>query len=264
MSKKQYYSDDERIIRVWDIETVKDLMARRQVLNMNNEHRKELDTLWVTEPKYRKTASLGSNWGYYVGMEEISYYYVVEHTRKQQEELDAKCAANPELRNIRDNFGYGDLVAHHISTPCVVLAGDGKTAKGVWYSLGVKCTSDAQGKVKAMWYPERVCADFVKEDSGEWKIWHVIISNDCEYEAGTSVGEVSSFAEPSEIEPAVEFGTPTKPYVVHARCYGWSDEYPTVPPTAYYSYDPEEGFGYEGRPKWHKGHPNYRKEYQGK
>ena len=41
--RKQYYSDDERIIRVWDIEEVKDLMSRRQVLNMNNERRKELE-----------------------------------------------------------------------------------------------------------------------------------------------------------------------------------------------------------------------------
>lgn len=259
MSKKQYYSDDERIIRVWDIETVKDLMSRRQVLNMNNERRKELDTLWVTEPKYRKTASMGSNWGYYIGMDEISNYYVVEHTRKQQEALDAKCAANPEIRNIRDNFGYGDLIAHHVSTPCVVLAGDGKTAKGVWYSLGVNATGNPDGSCKAMWYPERVCADFVKEDSGEWKIWHLLISNDVEYEAGTNLGDIETFTGiPSEAE--VEFGQPTMPYVVHNPDYGWSDGYPTVPPVAYYSYDPAEGFGPEGRPQWHKGHPNYRKE----
>jgi hypothetical protein len=263
MSKKQYYSDDERIIRVWDIETVKDLMSRRQVLQMNNERRKELDTLWVTEPKYRKTASIGSNWGYYVGMDEISNYYVVEYTKKQQEALDAKCAANPELRNIRDNFGYGDLIAHHISTPCVVLAGDGKTAKGVWYSLGVKSTGNPDGTCKAMWYPERVCADFVKEDSGEWKIWHVLISNDVEYEAGTNLGDIETFTGiPGEAQ--TEFGEPTLPYVVHNRDYGWSDDYPTVPPLAYYSYDPAEGYGPEGRPQWHKGHPNYRKEYQGK
>ena len=31
--------------------------------------REELDTLWVTEPERKKTASYGSNWGYYVGME---------------------------------------------------------------------------------------------------------------------------------------------------------------------------------------------------
>jgi hypothetical protein len=263
MSKKQYYSDDERIIRIWDIETVKDLMSRRQVLQMNNERRKELDTLWVTEPKYRKTASIGSNWGYYVGMDEISNYYVVEYTKKQQEALDAKCAANPELRNIRDNFGYGDLIAHHISTPCVVLAGDGKTAKGVWYSLGAKATGNPDGTCKAMWYPERVCADFVKEDSGEWKIWHVLISNDVEYEAGTNLSDIETFTGIAG-EAETEFGTPTLPYVVHNRDYGWSDDYPTVPPLAYYSYDPAKGYGPEGRPQWHKGHPNYRKEYQGK
>ncbi len=257
--KKQYYSDDERIIRVWDVEEVKDLMSRRQVLNMNDERRKELDTLWVSEPKYKKTASMGSNWGYYVGMDEISNYYVVQHTEKEQAALDAKCAANPSLRNIRDNFAYGDLIAHHISTPCVVLAGDGKTAKGVWYSLGVQCLGQPDGSTKAVWYPERVCADFVKEDSGDWKIWHLLISNDVEYEAGTALDNVETFTG-IPTEPEVEFGTPTMPYVVHNSDYGWSDGYPTVPPVAYYSYDPAEGFGPEGRPQWHKGHPNYRKE----
>lgn len=259
MSKKQYYSDDERIIRVWDIETVKDLMSRRQVLHMNNERRKELDTLWVTEEKYRKTASMGSNWGYYVGMDEISNYYVVEHTNRQQAELDKKCAQNPALRNIRDNFGYGNLTAAHVSTPCVVLAGDGKTAKGVWYSMAVEATGNADGSCRAVWHPERICADFVKEDSGEWKIWHLLVALDVEYEAGSNLGDVETFSD-KPWEAQEEFGEPTLPYVVHNQNYGWSDGYPTVPPVAYYSYDPAEGFGPEGRPKWHKGHPNYRKE----
>ena len=80
-----------------------------------------------------------------------------------------------------------------------------------------------------------------------------------EYEAGTNLGDVDSF--PTEpVEPQKEFGEPTMPYVVHNRSYGWSDGYPTVPPTAYYSYDPAEGYGPEGRPRWRKGHPNYRKE----
>ncbi len=257
--RKQYYSDDERILRVWDIEEVKDLMSRRQVLQMNNQRRKELDTLWVSEPKYKKTASMGSNWGYYVGMDEISNFYVVQHTDRQQKALDEKCAANPELRNIRDNFGYGDLIAHHISTPCVVLAGDGKTAKGVWYSLGVEAMGRPDGSCVAKWYPERICADFVKEDSGEWKIWHLLTSLDVEYEAGTNLGDVETFTGlPTDTQK--RFGEPTLPWVVHNPDYGWSDGYPTVPPTEYYSYDPAEGYGPEGRPMWHKGHPNYRKE----
>ena len=49
MSKKRVYSDDERVIRIWDIETVKDLMSRRQVMQMNNERREELEKLLQTE-----------------------------------------------------------------------------------------------------------------------------------------------------------------------------------------------------------------------
>lgn len=263
MSKKKVYSDDERVIRIWDIETVKDLMSRRQVMQMNNDRRAELETLWVKEPAHQATASLGSNWGYYVGMPEIERFYVAEYTEKLQKALEEKCAANSQLQNIRDSFGYGDLIAHHVSTPCVVLADDGKTAKGVWYSLGVECTGNPDGTCKAMWYPERVCADFVKENDGEWRIWHVLVSNDVTYEAGTNLGDVETFTgKPSLAQQ--EFGTPTLPYVVHNPDYGWSDAYPTVPPVAYVSYDPEKNFGAEGRPQWHKGHPNYRKEYQGK
>lgn len=263
MSKKQIYSDDERIIRVWDIETVKDLMARRQVMQMNEQRREELNQLWVTEPKYQAAASLGSNWGYYVGMEDISNFYVAQREEVLQKSLEEKCAANPAIQNIRDNFGYGDLIAHHVSTPCVVLADDGKTAKGVWYSLGVECAGQPDGSCKAIWYPERVCADFVKESDGEWKIWHLLVSNDVTYEAGTNLGDVETFTGKPTLAQE-QFGQPTVPYVVHNPDYGWSDAYPTVPPVAYGSYDPEKSFGAEGRPQWHKGHPNYRKEYQGK
>lgn len=196
-------------------------------------------------------------------MDEISRHYVAEYTDTLQKALDEKCAANAAIENIRDNFGYGDLIAHHVSTPCVVLADDGKTAKGVWYSLGVECTGNPDGSCKAMWYPERVCADFVKEDSGEWKIWHVLVFNDVTYEAGTNLGDVETFTGKPGLAQQ-QFGEPTVPYVVHNPDYGWSDAYPTVPPVAYSTYDPEKSFGAEGRPQWHKGHPNYRKEYQGK
>lgn len=126
MSKKKVYSDDERVIRIWDIETVKDLMSRRQVMQMNNDRRAELETLWVKEPAHQATASLGSNWGYYVGMPEIERFYVAEYTEKLQKALEEKCAANSQLQNIRDSFGYGDLIAHHVSTP---LRGAGRRWK---------------------------------------------------------------------------------------------------------------------------------------
>ena len=257
--KKQYYSDYERIVRVWDIEEIKDLMSRRMVYNANDQRREELDRLWVTMPQYRKTASIGSNWGYYVGMDEISNYYVVQHAERRQKALDAYCAAHPEIENVPASLGYGCMVNHRVSTPCVVLADDGTTAKGTWYSMGVECNGAPDGSSKCVWYYIKVCADFVKEESGQWKIWHLFLSNDVEYEAGTSLGNVPAHPPAGSTLPEQEFGQPTKPYLAHDRGYGWLDAYPTLP-EPYYTYDAEKNYGYEGRPKWPKGHPNYRKE----
>ena len=70
--KKIIRSNEERIVRVWDIEQVKDLMSRRTVYDCNGQHQEELDELWVQVPENQKTASFGRNWGYYVGMEQIT------------------------------------------------------------------------------------------------------------------------------------------------------------------------------------------------
>lgn len=41
------FSDDEQVRRVWDMEEVKDLMARRAYLYMQDLRREEIETLWV-------------------------------------------------------------------------------------------------------------------------------------------------------------------------------------------------------------------------
>lgn len=59
---------EQEMRRVWDVEQVKQLMHKRVFLQTWDRRQEELDTLWVTEPERKKTASYGSNWGYYVGM----------------------------------------------------------------------------------------------------------------------------------------------------------------------------------------------------
>jgi hypothetical protein len=67
----------------------------------------------------------------------------------------------------------GALFTHPITTPVIEVAGDGKTAKGVWMSLGYETgADDPQTKKKiAMFEYHKKGVDFVKED-GKWKIWH--------------------------------------------------------------------------------------------
>ena len=64
----------------------------------------------------------------------------------------------------------GQMYVHTIDTPCIQVAGDGKTAKGVWFSPGHE-TAQVNGKLTAMWCWSYFGTDFIKED-GEWKMWH--------------------------------------------------------------------------------------------
>ena len=95
------------------------------------------------------------------------------------------------LALIKKNYGQhvdplsvkGQISTHPQSTPVIEIAGDRKTAKGIWYTVGV--VGGAQGSVDEMgkpqvsgqWMFERYGVDFVNED-GRWKIWHMHIYTD--------------------------------------------------------------------------------------
>ncbi|CZR55559.1 uncharacterized protein PAC_05447 [Phialocephala subalpina] len=61
-----------------------------------------------------------------------------------------------------------------MGTPVIEVAGDGKTAKGVWTTLqaGGK-THEHDPKPQSSWIWWRLAIDFVKED-GQWKVWHLL------------------------------------------------------------------------------------------
>ncbi len=63
----------------------------------------------------------------------------------------------------------GILHMHSMMTPVIEVAGDGKTAKGVWDSFGASVNNpdDIGG-----WLSVKYGVDFIKED-GKWKIWHL-------------------------------------------------------------------------------------------
>jgi hypothetical protein len=65
----------------------------------------------------------------------------------------------------------GLLWVHLLTTPVIEISGDGKTAKGVWISVG-SVSGAMGGKPSAQWTDEKYGMDFVKEN-GHWKIWHL-------------------------------------------------------------------------------------------
>ena len=77
----------------------------------------------------------------------------------------------------RDRTGW--LGEHDLTTPMIEVAGDLKTAMGVWFCPGVRvqrkdvtAEPSKQGELEAGFVWGKYKVDFVKE-RGTWKIWHL-------------------------------------------------------------------------------------------
>jgi hypothetical protein len=207
------------------VEEIKKLMARRVYFQANEWREKEIDELWVSDPELQKTASFGRNTGYYVGLDAIRAYYVDKHNAEMGE-------------------GTGYLTNHPITTGLVREAEDGKTAKGMWYSIAQETRPQEDGTGLALWMPEKIGVDFVKEADG-WKIWHIIIANDLVCEAGTNNELDPVYVDFATDPVAVEFGTPTIQKLVHDQTFNWWDNYPPMP-QPYETWSDEISYGPEG------------------
>ncbi|MDR1638339.1 MAG: hypothetical protein LBT59_01465, partial [Clostridiales bacterium] len=135
-------SDSVLIRRVWDVESIKTLMHKRSCLIAGDRRREILESLWVSGEEARRTASYGGNWGWHVGFPAIWDHWVLEHEAWLEEQ---------RVRNGFDSVNVGNMYAQPVSTGLVELAGDGKTAKGMWYSIGQETLALPDGKAEARW-----------------------------------------------------------------------------------------------------------------
>lgn len=241
---KKTYSDEELILRVTAIEEIKKVVHRRVYYMANEMREEELLDLWVSDPKYQDTASFGRNTGYYVGMRNIKEYYVNKHIEDRRAQLLAISKENPEIENTAENLHIGCMVNHPVSTGLVELAGDGKTAKGLFYSIAQETTAQPDGTATALWMPGKVAFDFVKEADG-WKIWHLVDSTDLVGEAGEDYSKQPIYHNYETNPVDVEFGTPTIKKLIHNTDFNWWDNYPPMP-EPYETWSDEISYGPEG------------------
>lgn len=110
-------------------------------------HKEELENAWA-----RKADDITwtNNTDKYIGQKSVWKFYV-----EDAKQMPTK----------------GMMAYHMLTTPVIEVAGDGKTAKGIFMSFG-NVTGATNGVASAQWTQEKYGIDFIKED-GQWKIWHL-------------------------------------------------------------------------------------------
>jgi len=166
-------ADLEKYQRALDMQDIQNVMSRHAWYYSSGQHDRELKELFALDMP-DVSWSNGNEW--WVGKDLLVDYYVTYFDEFRMRDLKAFAEKHPEVAITPENLGAGTSMFHTNSTPVIEVAGDGKTAKGIWYSIG-QVTQTPGGTQTPTYMWERYGVDFVRED-GEWKIWHFMVLTD--------------------------------------------------------------------------------------
>ena len=244
-------TDYEALRSAYDIYMIKNVMGRHAYHHALGDHRAELDEIWSA----RDDISWGNNMGFWVGRETVYNYYADAKEVQDEATLKLMAKANPKIEVKKENFQLGALLMHSLTTPLIQVAADGKTAQGMWYSLGQVTNAGPDGKASGQWMHERYAVDFIREGE-DWKIWHFFVGTDLGCEAGKPFTGKFGLAPGEEMTPEQKeqqeammaimeaLPKPTIPMELYHCKYGWHNEphfpRPYATHTAEISYGPEK------------------------
>jgi len=179
-----------------------------------------------------------SDWGCFFGPEAVEKFW--------------KAQKADELR--------GGIFFHSLCTPAIQVAGNCKTAKATWHTVGFETMPpfdfEEVKEYSCFWCFGKYGIDFIRNpDTGEWKIWHFkyfrIIRNRYETnwydDAKNTLIGVPSKDEDFEV-------TGRKPSVFHRPYRGDIVQHP-------FPIDPKPYYDYDGDFRWIFGGEEYEKKY---
>jgi hypothetical protein len=160
--------------RLNDIHEIQNVMSLHEYYHTAGMHKEEVEEIWA-----QKTP--GVSWetgdlGRFEGIDAIWKIYVDGKAMMGEANLKGMRTVYPQIEDKKENEFIGTMNVHMLTTPMIEVAGDGKTAKGIWMSPG-HVTQLMGDKLTACWMWEKYAVDFVKED-GKWKIWHFHVYTD--------------------------------------------------------------------------------------
>jgi hypothetical protein len=230
---------EQRIQRMEDIQVIHNVMSVHAYLHGELRNGEELELIWC---KKAPDPSFTQNQGKYVGYDSIRYYYGEICERMKKANLQNLRKVFPHVEDVPENLGAGTMIMHTLTTPKIEVAGDGQTAKGVWYSPGQVTEVGPDGRPTANWIWEKYGVDFIKEDD-EWKIWHMQVCTDFFTPVGKSWTEESQEAPMGVGGPPIELPRPDVDRETY-RIYSMTQPPQSIPrlPEPYYTFS--ETFSY--------------------
>jgi hypothetical protein len=159
---------EKKAQKALDYQAVQNVMSMHTYYHNTGKQGEEYDLIWAKDPGVKWT--IGG--GIYEGQEAVRILAVESFHQRHLEYLENLTKFYPVEVDMKNLFA-GEIACHPQTTPVIEIAGDGKTAKGAWYSPGVVAGVRPDGKPHAMWMWEMYGVDFIKED-GQWKIWHLV------------------------------------------------------------------------------------------
>ncbi len=144
---------------------IQNLMAAHLACYRAQKQYYEIENYWV---KHRDDIAYGN----VLGRKAVMSFYCDGNARMRKEKLKLVHEHYPEVEICPENEGVGDMVAKGAANPYVIIAEDGMSAKGLWFSPGMCVEVGPDCRPKANYIQEKVGIDFLKEPEG-WKIFRL-------------------------------------------------------------------------------------------
>lgn len=207
------YSIEEKSARYIAVKEINSLLCEHCLYFGRRQLDLELERLWCKEAA---SPSFSQNNGSFVGYEALQRLYAGAEQRRKARYDKLLDSLEPEFSGQEDELRYGTntLSLQTLSTPCIELAEDFQSAKGLWTVSAQVTAVDNSGPV-GLWAYGKLAADLVREN-GAWKLWHLFVCTDF-------------------ISPAGETFDPDKGMSIYPAGLG-IDEVPTHPGLLYSSY----------------------------
>lgn len=169
------YTIEEKAARYLAVKEINSLLCEHCLYFGRRQQALELEQLWCNEAK---DPSFTQNNGRFVGYEVLKETYGTSETKRKARYDRLLEKLEPEFAGQNDELRYGTntISLQTLSTPCIEIAGDMQTAKGLWTISAQVTAVDATGPV-GLWAYGKLGCDLVHE-IGQWKIWHMIVCTD--------------------------------------------------------------------------------------